>query len=233
MDTTFSMKVGTPASTDPREFLAMRARQKKTRARMRRLKVGLVSGMLAGLLAGGLLFPRWRRPVETPQAQAAVAAPVAPAPAPALEAPATPAPEPAAPAQPAAAAPAAESSATECEESFAHGQWRAAITSCTAAFEAEPGQALAMKVAHAHFSHGAAIEAGEWAQKAVSLETTDADAFVLIGHAERRAGHPEQALAAYRRYLRLAPAGWHAQRVRVAIRELKAAIEKMAAPAAE
>ena len=41
-----------------------------------------------------------------------------------------------------------------------------------------------------------------WANKALALGSNDPDAFVLVGHAERQAGHSRAALAAYRRYLR-------------------------------
>jgi hypothetical protein len=64
----------------------------------------------------------------------------------------------------------------------------------------------------------------------VALGTTDADAFVLIGHAERQAGHPKAARAAYRRYLRLAPRGWHASRVRGILRNLAPPPEVPPAP---
>ena len=95
------------------------------------------------------------------------------------------------------------------------------MATCTLAFEAAPDASLAMKVAHANWSRGETARAGKWAARAVELGTENADAYVLIGHAERRAGNAEEALAAYRRYLKAAPYGWHAVRVRAAIRELK------------
>src|SRR5204862_7305853 len=93
--------------------------------------------------------------------------------------------------------------------------------SCTRTFEASPSADVALKVAHAHWSHGEAAAAGTWAARAVELGTTDADAYVLIGHSERQAGHRKEAVAAYRHYLRRAPHGWHASRVRAAIRHLR------------
>jgi regulator of sirC expression with transglutaminase-like and TPR domain len=80
-----------------------------------------------------------------------------------------------------------------------------------------------MKLAHAYWSHDEVERAGKWASRAVALGTDDADAFVLIGHAARDAGDSAAALSAYRKYLREAPNGWHAPRVRAAVRELKAA----------
>jgi hypothetical protein len=224
-------------STDPKEFLAMRARQREAQRRMRRWKFGIMTLTCLGTIGLAFAMPRWRQQalvLPEPETSVAAAAPAATTPEPArvvapvpavTTAPAEP-PAPAAPtAQPASAAvtpEAAAASASTCDDDFARRQWRAAIASCGAAFEAAPNAALAMKLAHSHWSHGDTAKAGSWAERAVSLETDDADAFVLIGHAERKAGHPAAALTAYRNYLRLAPSGWHAARVRAAVRELKA-----------
>ncbi|HEY0707603.1 MAG TPA: hypothetical protein VGG33_12450 [Polyangia bacterium] len=112
--------------------------------------------------------------------------------------------------------------AARCEEDFSHGRWRAAIESCGLAFDTQPGAALALKIAHAHWSSGKVERAGTWARKAVELGTDDADAFVLIGHSERQSGDLAGAMTAYRRYLRWSPRGWHARDVRAALRDLKA-----------
>jgi hypothetical protein len=251
MNTTLKMKIvvpvsagagATPApaqaparggSTDPREFLAMRARQKRIQVQVRRWKLGLMAFGCAGMVAAALTMPRWRQqalaltprpaavtavpaisaPLETPPAASDEASAIA---APAVAAPATTAPAPVAAPAVAEAAP-----ASGCDDDFGRHQWRAAVASCTAAFEAAPGAAVAMKLAHSYWSRGEAARAGTWANRAVSMGTEDADAQVLIGHAERDAGHPAAAIAAYRRYLRRAPYGWHAVRVRAAIRELK------------
>jgi hypothetical protein len=217
-DVTTEVPTRSGGSTAPREFLAMRARQKKARLRARRWKLGLLGVGCAGMIAAALTMPRWRQSdlalaeVRSP----AVAVPPAPAP---QELPAPVAAEPAPAVLAAEAAPAAPPSS--CDDDFAHRQWRAAIASCTTAFGAAPDAAVALKIAHSQWSRGETARAGTWAARAVSLGTDNADAFVLIGHAERRAGHPTAAIAAYRRYLRRAPYGWHAVRVRAAIRELK------------
>ena len=65
------------------------------------------------------------------------------------------------------------------------------------------------------------ITPSKWAATAVALGTEDADAYVLIGHSERRGGHREEAIAAYRRYLDASPNGWHARHVRAALRALQ------------
>jgi tetratricopeptide (TPR) repeat protein len=119
-------------------------------------------------------------------------------------------------------APAEASVLSGCNDEFSKRQWRTAVATCTLAFEAAPDAALAMKVAHAHWSRGETARAGKWAARALEMGSDNADAYVLIGHAERKAGNSEEALAAYRRYLKEAPYGWHAVRVRSAIRELKA-----------
>lgn len=71
-----------------------------------------------------------------------------------------------------------------------------------------------MRIAHAHFSHGDTAGAATWAHNALELGSTDPDAYVLIGNAEQAAGKRRKAVAAYRRYLELAPRGWHAARLR-------------------
>jgi len=214
-------------STDPREFLAMRARQKKARQRARRVKFGLLAAGCAGMIGLALASPRVRQLVMRKQLQpvaVAVAAP-APAPAPAPVERAAPV-EPAAPVEAAPAvepvAPAEASALSGCQDEFERRQWKAALVTCMLAFEAAPDAALALKVAHAHWSRGEIYRSGKWAKKAVEMGTDNADAYVLIGHAERKAGHRDEALTAYRRYLGEAPYGWHAVRVRAAIRAIKA-----------
>src|SRR5205823_2948459 len=112
--------------------------------------------------------------------------------------------------------------ASPCDEEFSRQQWRAAIDACSAAFDAAPTAPAALRVAHAYYSHGDPARAGTWASKAMELGSDDPDAYVLVGHSARHAGHPHTAVTAYRRYLRLAPHGWNASRVRAALRELTA-----------
>jgi len=212
-------------STDPRAFLAMRARQKKAQKRARRWKLDLLTAGCAGMVAVALASPRWRQrnlDLVEKQLQPVAVAVAAPAPAPApVEAPAA-TPAETAPATEPVVAPAEASALSGCNDEFSRRQWRAALATCTLAFEAAPDASLAMKVAHAHWSRGEYARAGKWASRALEMGTDNADAFVLVGHAERKAGNAEEAMAAYRKYLKAAPYGWHAVRVRSAIRELKA-----------
>jgi hypothetical protein len=201
-------------STNPHEFLQMRARQRAARTRRRRLKRGGLLLGLGALVIGGWSLVRGHRLGHEALALAVPPPPAAPtlAAAPVEVVPAT----VATPTEVVAPAP-----APPCEQDFSQREWRAAIDSCTRTFETAPSAAVALKVAHAHWSHGESAQAGRWAARAVELGTTDADAYVLIGHSERQAGHRQAAVAAYRHYLRSAPHGWHASRVRAALRQLR------------
>jgi hypothetical protein len=143
------------------------------------------------------------------------------------------------PAATTAVAPRAASEAvTRCADDFGQRRWREAAESCTLAFEERADAAIALRVGHAQFASDHVDQAGIWAAKAIELGSEDADAFVLIGHAERQAGHPRAAMAAYRRYLQASPRGWHARNVRAALRDLRAktapeAGQASAAPASE
>jgi Flp pilus assembly protein TadD len=197
-------------STDPREFLMMRARQRVVRRRRRRWKLAGLTVVVGTVMAVGLTAPRRHRDQHA----------LRPASAPALLASEAPV-EVVHPVNVATveAALGPDLSAA-CDQEFSTRQWRGAIDACTRAFESTPGPLLALRVAHAQWSHGHAADAGLWASKALALGSNDPDAFVLVGHAERQAGHSRAALAAYRRYLRLAPHGWNAPRVRAAVRRL-------------
>lgn len=205
------------ASTEPLQALAMIAQQRAAYARRQRWKRGTLALFVVGIAASALLIPSLRqsgsatpRAAARPQAPKPVAAqPQAVAAAPALEATSS-APVEIAPDDPAA----------RCQTDFAAHQWRTALESCGAAFEAEPSPALAMRIAHAHWAHGDAAGGGTWGQRALELGTKDADAYVLIGNAQHAAGDDTAALVAYRRYLELAPRGWHAARLRTVVKQL-------------
>lgn len=237
-------------STDPRTFLMMMAKQKRAEARARRAKrLGLLG--LTAAAAVVLLVERHRRADDDgAAANHAVAAPTAETAAsegaPSLSPPAAdPAPaatpgttEPLAPPS-STLPPAPEASAAtlvpvavastgsaeasaRCQESFGQRLWKAAVESCELAFAAQPDAGVALRLAHSYYARGQVDTAGRWASRAVAEGTRDADAYVLIGHAERQAGNDEQAVRAYRRYLRTTPNGWHARNVRAALRGLRA-----------
>lgn len=114
-----------------------------------------------------------------------------------------------------------------CGEAYNRHRWRSAAEACGAAFEAQSRDAtLAMKVAQAQHARNHYAEAGVWARRAIALDGLGADvdpeAFVIVAHAERRARNPIAARTAYRRYLALAPRGWHAAEARAAVHPSRA-----------
>jgi hypothetical protein len=206
------------ASTDPRKALATIAQQRALEARRRSWKKrASLSVLVLAMVVGALMIPRFRQ-----HSFAAARVTRAPGESSALPAVAARAPVASAKAEQGVApvVSIAEEPAARCESHFMAHQWRLAMESCGAAFDATPTPALAMRVAHAHWAHGDAAGAGVWGRHALELGTKDADAYVLTGNAERAAGNRAEAVAAYRRYLQLAPRGWHAARLRTAIRML-------------
>ena len=86
------------------------------------------------------------------------------------------------------------------------------------AFEADPTNArLALVIVHAEHAHGSATAAAEWAERALALDPKAAEAYVLIARADLKTGRDVEARAAYRRYLQLAPRGWHRAEARAAL----------------
>lgn len=107
----------------------------------------------------------------------------------------------------------------KCAETFEQHRWQISIDECTRVFEARPTDAtLALRIAHAHHARGHFADAGTWANRAITLDPSLAEGFVLVARAEHRAGHPAAALQAHRQYLTLAPRGWHAAEARAAVR---------------
>jgi len=154
--------------------------------------------------------------------------PVAPAPsAPAAAAPiasvaAAPVPEPAlAPAEKPSAQPSPAATETKsrgggalaegCDAGLVHTTpWLLSPDACALAFEADPSNAaLALGIAHAEHVRGHFAESAQWANRALALEPKAAEAYILVARAEAQSGRAEEAQAAYRRYLELAPRGWH------------------------
>ena len=52
-------------------------------------------------------------------------------------------------------------------------------------------------------------EAAQWAKRAIALDPQAAEGYILIARAEAANGHQDEAHATYRKYLELAPRGWH------------------------
>ena len=105
-----------------------------------------------------------------------------------------------------------------CHDAYDRQRWRSAADACSRASDLLPTDAaLAMKAAQAQHARGHYADAGVWARRAIDLEDADPEALVILAHAERRAKHPAAAKSAYRRYLILAPRGWHAAEARAAL----------------
>jgi len=136
------------------------------------------------------------------------------------------------------AATAGVASLDACRDSYQGKRWRTAATACAAAFNAHPDDAkLALRVAEAEYARDHLPEAREWAQRTLALDAKQADALAILGRSEQRAGHGEAAARAFRRYLALAPRGWHAAEARAALRDPHAsarrAVPRAASPAGQ
>jgi hypothetical protein len=221
---------------------AVRAAQDEARARNRRetLKARLLVVTAVVTFAVGLVATRTRaarKVASGPPAAAATIAPAAARPAAPLAAPspATPTAEssaraalaappeapPLAPAEPAAAGDAAASAGAiaECELLCKRHRWRDAAVPCAAAVKARPFDAsLVLGLAQSEHAQNHLAEAGAWAGRAIALDSTLAEAFVIRAHAEARVGNRGAAGEDFRRYLALAPRGWHAREARAALR---------------
>jgi tetratricopeptide (TPR) repeat protein len=204
---------------------AARVRLRRDSRRIRLLTATFVAASVGGFLA---LVKHHRGARPAPRAPMAMVMTM-PTP-PSSRTPAAPAIDPAlaAEAARARAAAAAESAAraaaalAACTDAYEGHRWRTAAETCAAAAEAAPTEAaLAMKVAQAQHARGHYADAGEWAKRAIGLEGADPEAFVIVAHAERRAGNPAGARSAYRHYLSLAPRGWHASEARAALRRTR------------
>ena len=227
-------------SNDARASLeAVRAAQEAARHRARQqtrqARLMFATGIAAaGLLAAGLAprLERWRHARR--QAPIAALPPaIAPQPPPPATAGAPEAPTIAATeAPPAAPVPVADLAASSQQKtaSMAGSQscdiaairsaaWRVSPEACARAFEADPtNPALALAVAQAEHARGHLGEAARWAKRALALDPKAAEAYVLIARADMEDGRREDAGAAYRRYLELAPRGWHHAEARRALR---------------
>jgi tetratricopeptide (TPR) repeat protein len=97
--------------------------------------------------------------------------------------------------------------------------WRVSPEACIRAFQANPTDAtLALAIAQAEHAHGSHAEAAQWAKRALALDPSAAEAYVIVARAEKEGNRPEEAREAYRRYLELAPRGWHHSEARTALR---------------
>jgi tetratricopeptide (TPR) repeat protein len=213
-----------------REVALVRARRQTVQTRLW-FALSMAALALVGVAVGPrLVRPRHPRlqaattpaqpPATSPAAAAAAAIPVPPAGPPSAPAMA-PAPI-AAPAPEPATAPANEGTAAAaqgCDTALVRtAPWRLSPDACAVAFEADPTNArLALAIAHAEHVRGHSAEASQWATRALGLDPKTAEAYVLIARADMKGGRGEYAREAYRRYLELAPRGWHQAEARKAL----------------
>lgn len=221
------------------EAARLRARRQTTQAR-----IWLIALLGAGALAAVTVGPRvarWRQaraqaggPARPSLAVAASAAPIA---APATTSPAaveTRKPEPPVTARSAAAvAPIAAQDQARAVAGADEGcdtalirtaPWRLSPPACARLFESDPTNAsLALAIAHAEHGNSRFAEAAQWAKRALALDANAAEAYVMIARADAKDGRRDDAVTSYRRYLELAPRGWHATEARNAVRRAHAA----------
>jgi predicted Zn-dependent protease len=107
---------------------------------------------------------------------------------------------------------------TECEMLCKRHRWRQAAEPCAVAIKSRPDDAtLFLGLAQSAHARNRLAEGGEWAKRAIALDPSLAEAFIIRAHAEERAGDSGAAARDLRRYLSLAPRGWHAKEARKAL----------------
>ena len=212
-------------------LLAVHASVAETRARNRRetTKARVLVGTAVVTFVVGLVVTRTRAAREIPPRAPAVTATVSLAerPAPML----TTAPISAARAAPFEAPPSAApqtstvdgtadaGAVAECEMLCKHHHWRQAAGPCAVAIKARPDDAtILLGLAQSAHARNRLAEAGEWAKRAIALDPNLAEAFIIQAHAEARVGDTAAAARDFRRYLSLAPRGWHAREAHEALR---------------
>jgi tetratricopeptide (TPR) repeat protein len=214
--------------------VAQDAAREHARQQTRNARLLFAIGTATALLVGGLAprVARWRHAhgpasvAALPAATAPQPAPQAPAGDPNVEAPiAQAAVAAAAHTDSAGPAPAEQQRAGTdqgCDlASVRSAAWRVSPEACALAFEADStNAALALAVAQAEHARGHLTEAAQWAKRALALDPKAAEAYVLIARADVNDGRREDAGAAYRRYLELAPRGWHHAEARRALRSV-------------
>jgi len=96
---------------------------------------------------------------------------------------------------------------------------RDVIAACRSAFALAPTSAdVAVALARSELERGRSRQSLSWAKKALSLDATQAEAYVLLGGAEQALGRMSAARVAYRRYLQLSPQGRYAADLRAILR---------------
>jgi len=109
-----------------------------------------------------------------------------------------------------------------CRTAFVDKRMKDAEVACVAASDANPESAEAHALlAHALYNRNRRREAMTWAERALKLDPNLADAYVIVGGVHQSAGETEEAKAAYRKYLSLAPSGQYAADLRAIVDGIK------------
>lgn len=132
----------------------------------------------------------------------------------------SPAPKPAAAA--AASPGAAETDGVQgCRDAIKRRDHKAVSALCESALAADPSLAKPLlALAKVLFESGRAAKAAVWSRKIVQVNSSLAEAYLIIGVAEQEALNPAAARTAYQRYLQLAPTGTFADDVRSSLKSL-------------
>jgi hypothetical protein len=115
---------------------------------------------------------------------------------------------------------AAEAPSTEgCRLAIKSRDLKGINATCERALGGDPSLAKPLlAIAKGQFEKGKSAQAAVWARKIVQVNSSLAEAYLIIGVAEQEAHRPAAAKAAYQRYLELAPQGAYAQDVRSSLK---------------
>ena len=101
------------------------------------------------------------------------------------------------------------------------GKAKAVAAACRPALDAEPNDVNLMGIlARAEIDRGHLLEAKVLAKKMLAVDPRRFDAYVFLGTAEQEAGKTDEARAAYKKYLDLAPDGPFARELRAILSNL-------------
>jgi tetratricopeptide (TPR) repeat protein len=173
-------------------------------------EVVVVEGARAARSAAAVL-PDPPAPPPTPSATPSTSTPTSPTPSP--------------PALPTTTSAEAAGAVTleDCRKAYARERYSRIVRLCSQVLElqgaVEPAQragVMAM-LAHAELDRGNYQRARGWARKALGLDPRLSEAYAYLGFVEDQAGRRDDALAAYRSYLELAPQGRYADDIRAIV----------------
>jgi Tfp pilus assembly protein PilF len=128
----------------------------------------------------------------------------------------------AAPSQPTPAVAAADAPSVQaCRDALKKRDLKLVSAKCETALTADSSLAKPLLAfAKGQFEKGKSAQAAVWARKIVQVNSSLADAYLIMGAAEQEARHAAAAKTAYQRYLELAPKGPYAEDVKSSLKSL-------------